>query len=233
MYFYETHCHTQETSRCGRSSAHDMMAAYKEKGFTGVIVTDHFVNGYSWAAEPESWDEKMDVFIRGYQAAKKAGDEMGLKVYFGLEYTADRPAGEDYLALGLKPEHLYKEFVDCDQWTIEQFIDQVHALGGIVVRAHPYRVADYMSKKAQERPGLPIDAVEVFNGGNTKELYNLQALEMAIREGKPIVAGSDTHKVETTATDYIGFAQDPADYAALCAAIKNGDAAIVHQPRKE
>ena len=233
MYFYELHLHTSETSRCGQSTAREMVTAYKEKGFTGLVVTDHFVNGYSRAAFPETWKEKMDAFVKGYYAAKEAGDELGLKVYFGLEYTADRPAGEDYLALGLKPEHLYKEFVDCDQWTIEQFIDQVHALGGIVVRAHPYRVADYMSKKAQERPGLPIDAVEVFNGGNTKELYNLQALEMAIREGKPIGAGSDTHTVETTATDYIGFAQDPADYAALCAAIKNGDAAIVHQPRKE
>ena len=170
MYFYELHLHTSETSRCGQSTAREMVAAYKEKGFTGLIVTDHFVNGYSWSAFPETWKEKMDAFVKGYYAAKEAGDKMGMKVYFGVEYTTDRPAGEDYLALGLKPEHLYKEFVDCDQWTIEQFIDQVHALGGIVVRAHPYRVASYMLKKAQERPGLPNDAVEVFNGGNTKEL---------------------------------------------------------------
>ncbi len=229
MYFYELHLHTSETSRCGRSAAREMVAAYKEKGFTGLVVTDHFVNGYSWAALPETWKEKMDVFVKGYYAAKEAGDEMGMKVYFGVEYTADRPAGEDYLALGLKPEHLYEEFMDCDQWTIEQFINQVHALGGIVVRAHPYRVADYMSKKAQERPGLPIDAVEVFNGGNAQELFNLQALEMAIREGKPIVAGSDTHGVATTATNYIGFEEDPQDYAALCAMIKEGKAFVVHQ----
>lgn len=73
MYFYEIHCHTQETSRCGRSSAHDMMAAYKKKGFTGVIVTDHFVNGYSWAAEPESWDEKMDVLSAAIRPPKRPG----------------------------------------------------------------------------------------------------------------------------------------------------------------
>ena len=232
MYFYELHLHTSETSRCGRSTAREMVAVYKEKGFTGLVVTDHFVNGYSWSALPETWKEKMDAFVKGYYAAKEAGDEMGLKVYFGVEYTADRPAGEDYLALGLKPEHLYKEFVDCDQWTIEQFIDQVHALGGIVVRAHPYRVADYMSKKAQERPGLPIDAVEAFNYGNAKEEYNLQALEMAIREGKPIVAGSDTHHVSTAAKYYIGFEEDPVDYPAFCEKIRLGEASVIHRPKK-
>lgn len=233
MYFYELHLHTSETSRCGRSTAREMVAAYKEKGFTGLVVTDHFVNGYSFSALPDAWKEKMDAFVKGYEAAKAAGDEMGLKVYFGFEYTLDRPAGEDYLALGLKPEHLYKEFVDCDQWTIEKFIDQVHALGGIVVRAHPYRVADYMSKKAEARPGLHIDAVEVFNGGNAKELYNLQALEMALREGKTIVAGSDTHGVASTATNYIGFEEDPEDYADFCRKIKEGQLFIVHKNKDQ
>ena len=124
MYFYELHLHTSETSRCGRSTAKEMVEAYKAKGFTGLVVTDHFVNGYSFAALPETWKEKMDAFVKGYDAAMKSGEAMGLKVYFCVEYTADRPAGEDYLALGLKPEYLYKEFADCDQWTIEQFIDQ-------------------------------------------------------------------------------------------------------------
>lgn len=232
MYFYEIHCHTAETSRCGQSSAYDMMAAYKEKGFTGVVVTDHFVNGYSRAAEPETWSEKMDVFVQGYRAAKKAGDEMGLKIYFGVEYTADRKNGEDYLLLGLREEMLYHELKDCDQWQMEHLIDVVHALGGIVIRAHPYREASYIQVPGIERPGLKIDAVEIFNGGNTQEIFNARALDMAIREGKPGVAGSDTHSVASTASNYIGFDTDPADYAALCAAIKNGDAAIVHKPRK-
>lgn len=232
MYFYEIHCHTAETSRCGRSPAREMMAAYHERGFAGVVVTDHFVNGYSWSAEPETWKEKMDVFVRGYRAARAAGEEMGLKVYFGVEYTADRKNGEDYLLLGLKEEHLYHEMADCDQWTLERLVDTVHALGGIVVRAHPYREADYIAVPGIERPGLDIDAVEIFNGGNAQEIYNARALNMAIREGKKVVAGSDTHFVHTVANNYIGFEEDPADYAALCAAIKNGDAAIVHKPGK-
>ena len=49
MYYYELHMHTSDTSRCGRSPAADMVAAYKQKGFTGVVATDHLMNVQSHA----------------------------------------------------------------------------------------------------------------------------------------------------------------------------------------
>ena len=229
MFFYEIHCHTQETSRCSRSSAREMVADYKRRGFTGMVITDHFVNGYSYAAFPDTWEGKMDAFVKGYHEAKKAGDELGLKVYFGFEYTNGHGTGEDYLVLGLSEEHLRNDLVDCDTWGLEHFIFKVHALGGIVIRAHPYRQADYITRPAPERPGLDVDAIEVFNGGNASEKYNLQALEWALKEGKPMVAGSDTHHVSTNAIDYIGFDEDPKDYAALCNAIRCAGAFIIHK----
>lgn len=232
MYFYELHCHTAETSRCGHSSAKDMMETYKRKGFTGVVVTDHFVNGYSYANIPGApWDTKIDAFMKGYYAAKKTGDAIGLKVYFGFEYTNKGNNGEDYLTLGLNEEIVRKDLIDCDQWNIADYIDKVHELGGTVIRAHPYREAGYIAEAGIERPGLPIDAVEVFNGGNTEEIFNTKAQHMALREHKPFVAGSDTHHVDTTATDFVGFIEDPADYPALCAAIRDGKAFVVHKPK--
>ena len=84
MYFYELHMHTAETSRCGRSSARDMVRAYAEKGFSGVVITDHFINGNSYANEPEAWKDKVDVYLRGYIAAKEAEEEFGIRVYSAL-----------------------------------------------------------------------------------------------------------------------------------------------------
>ena len=231
MYFYEIHCHTQETSKCGRSPAREMVRAYKDKGFSGLVITDHFINGNSYANDPETWEEKMDVFLRGWRAAKQAGDEMGLNVYFGLEYTHLGGNGEDYLVLGIKPEHLDRELRDCDKWSIEYLCRAVHQLGGIVIRAHPYRQAGYIGRVGIQRPGLEIDAVEVFNGGNASDSYNLQAFEMALREGKPMTAGSDTHQVETTASAYIGFETEAADYADLCARIREGKATLIYRPK--
>lgn len=231
MFFYELHMHTKETSRCGQSPARDMVAAYREKGFSGVVITDHFLNGNSYANDPEEWNEKMDVFLRGYQAAKEAGDEMGLLVYFGLEYTHLGGNGEDYLVLGIRPEHLYRELKDCDKWSIEYLIQAVHGLGGIVIRAHPFRQAGYIGRAGIERPGLPVDAIEAFNGGNAEEAYNMQAYEYALREGKPITAGSDTHRVDTTATAYVAFEENPKDYAQLCDFIRDGKAYVVYKQK--
>ena len=232
MYFYEIHCHTAETSKCGRSPARDMVKAYKEKGFSGLVITDHFLNGNSYANDPETWDEKMQVFLRGYEAAKEAGEEMGLPVYFGLEYTHLGGNGEDYLVLGLRPEDLYGGLRDCDKWSIEYLCQAVHALGGIVIRAHPYRQAGYIRTAGIERPGLDIDAVEIFNYGNAKEEYNQLAFGLALREGKPMVAGSDTHQVETTATAFVAFEEKPRDYAELCRMIREGQAILIHKQKK-
>ena len=44
-YKYETHLHTSETSACAVSSAGDMVRAYADAGYTGIVVTDHFFNG--------------------------------------------------------------------------------------------------------------------------------------------------------------------------------------------
>ena len=232
MFLYELHMHTSETSRCGRSSAAEMIRAYADKDFSGVVVTDHFINGNSYASAPESWDEKMDVYLRGYKAAKEAGDKLGIRVFFGVEYTHMGGNGEDYLLLGLKPEHLYHELKDCDKWSIEYLCDVVHSLGGIVIRAHPFRQAGYIRTAGIQRPGLNIDAIEIFNAGNAAEQYNFQALEMALREGKPWTAGSDAHHVKDAGRGCVGFEQDPGDYAELCEAIRQGKAFVIYQPRQ-
>lgn len=233
MYFYELHMHTAETSRCGKSPAKDMVEAYSKRGFSGIVITDHFINGNSYAAEKETWREKMDAYLLGYQAAKSAGDAIGLEVFFGVEYTHMGGNGEDYLLLGLQPEHLYNELKDCDKWSIEYLCNVVHGLGGIVIRAHPYREAGYIARPGIERPGLQVDAIEVFNAGNREESFNQKALDMAMREGKPWTAGSDTHSVDTVATAYVGFEQKPRDYSELCAFIREGKSFVVYRPMME
>ena len=233
MFYYELHLHTAESSRCGQSPARDMVRVYAEKGFSGLVVTDHFINGNSYANDPEQWKDKMDVFLRGYEAARQAGEEFGIRVFFGLEYTHLGGNGEDYLVLGLRPEHLYTELKDCDKWSIEYLCKAVHSLGGIVIRAHPYREAGYIRHAGVERPGLEIDAVEVFNSGNRDDEMNLKAMALAGREGKPWTAGSDTHSVNTAACAYVGFEEEPKDYAQLCQWIQAGRAFVVCRPKEQ
>jgi len=46
-FLYETHMHTSEVSACAVISAEQQVAAYKKRGYCGIISTDHFINGYS------------------------------------------------------------------------------------------------------------------------------------------------------------------------------------------
>jgi hypothetical protein len=44
-YRYETHLHTCQGSLCGRSTGAEHARFYKEAGYQGVIITDHFCGG--------------------------------------------------------------------------------------------------------------------------------------------------------------------------------------------
>ena len=47
MFKYETHCHTNEASKCARWSGEECVKHYKRLGYDGIFVTDHFFNGSS------------------------------------------------------------------------------------------------------------------------------------------------------------------------------------------
>ena len=226
MYYYELHMHTSDTSRCGRSPAADMVAAYKQKGFTGVVVTDHLMNVQSHAEAETDWNRRVEKQLAGYYAALEAGEKLGLTVYCGWELTYQDNA-EDYLTLGLSPQFLY-DHPWLERYDIERYRDAVHAAGGILVRAHPYRRAWYIKKPYVEREGI-ADAIEVFNGGNSSQEENDMALAYAQKHNMPMTGGSDAHHVDETARGYIALEKKAESYAELCEAIRTGKAIVMHK----
>ena len=226
MYYYELHMHTSDTSRCGKSPAADMVAAYKQKGFTGVVVTDHLMNVQSHAEPETDWNRRVEKQLAGYYAALEAGEKLGLTVYCGWELTYQDNA-EDYLTLGLSPQFLY-DYPWLERYDIEKYRDAVHAAGGILVRAHPYRRAWYIKKPYVEREGI-ADAIEVFNGGNSSQEENDMALAYAQKHNMPMTGGSDAHHVDETARGYIALEKKAESYAELCEAIRTGKAIVMHK----
>ena len=226
MYYYELHMHTSDTSRCGKSPAADMVAAYKQKGFTGVVVTDHLMNVQSHAEPETDWNRRVEKQLAGYYAALEAGEKLGLTVYCGWELTYQDNA-EDYLTLGLSSQFLY-DHPWLERYDIEKYRDAVHAAGGILVRAHPYRRAWYIKKPYVEREGI-ADAIEVFNGGNSSQEENDMALAYAQKHNMPMTGGSDAHHVDETARGYIALEKKAESYAELCEAIRTGKAIVMHK----
>lgn len=190
LYRYETHLHTSEASGCAVKSAAEQVQTYKELGYTGIIVTDHFFNGNSCVPKDLPWEERIDLFCQGYENAKAEGEQIGLSVFFGWEASF---SGTDFLIYGLDKTWL-KHHPDILSWSVEEQYRKVHEDGGIVVHAHPYRVRPYI-KEIRLFPEY-VDAVEVLNVGNRNKVFDRRALLYARKHKLPVTAGTDAHGFE-------------------------------------
>ena len=186
MYYYEMHCHTWETSKCGKTGGANQAEFYHKLGFDGIIVTDHFLNGNCLVPKTGPWKDRIDLFLKGYRAAKKRGDELGIKVFLGWEASCH---GTDFLTYGLGEDWLYAH-EDCDIMPIREYCDMVRADGGIIVQAHPFREASYIDMiRLMPRS---CDGVEVLNARRT-DFENARAEEYAANYELTRFCGSDNH----------------------------------------
>lgn len=191
MFKTETHLHTGEVSVCAHKKAAEMIKAYKNAGYSTVIVTDHFQGNTIDSYGDLPWSERMTLFLAGYYRAKKLGDEIGVNVLMGAELCFPGIPNH-YLAYGIT-----KEFLDANpnlhKMDIASFSKIAREAGVFVVQAHPYR-----DGKCFPTPEY-IDAVEVYNA-NPRHLDNTELSEALVKEySLPVSAGSDTHREEDIA----------------------------------
>ena len=110
---YETHLHTCESSACGTTSGSEYIKAFKDYGYSGIFVTDHFFGGNTAALYEGSWEERINLYCLGYESALKTAEQFNhennltgedeFKVFFGIEQTFE---GDDYLIYGLDKQGL-------------------------------------------------------------------------------------------------------------------------------
>ena len=186
-YLYETHMHTCQASACGTSTGKEHARFYKDAGYTGIIMTDHFFGGNTAVNRELPWEERINRFWSGYEDAKEEGDRIGLDVFFGLEQNY---AGDEYLIYGLTKEYMMAH-PEMEHWTRRQQLEEVHKAGGCVIQAHPFRIRGYMSRI---RLGtLFCDGIEAANLGN-EQIDDARAFRMGKELGLVMTAGSDNHR---------------------------------------
>lgn len=192
QFRYETHLHTSEASACAIFSAAEHVRTYKELGYEGIIVTDHFFNGNTSVPRELPWEERVDLFCKGYENAKVEGDKIGLSVFFGWEANFN---STEFLIYGLDKEWL-KAHPDILSWSIEEQYRRIHEDGGFIVHAHPFRIRPYI-KEVRLFPDC-IDAVEAINVGNRNDDFDRKALLYAKKHNLPVTGGSDAHGHNTS-----------------------------------
>ncbi len=185
-YLYETHCHTLPISKCAKVSAEDAVRFYKNLGYAGVFITNHFIDSYQDVDPSLSYAEKLRYFFSGFEEAKRVGDEIGIDVFPGLEMGY---GGTHFLAYGLGETWFlaHPEVMDLPMSRRLQFLIDS---GALVIQAHPCRESngiDHLRLFPRQ-----IHGAEIYNA-NRSDFENAMAEAYVKNYALIPFAGSDNH----------------------------------------
>ncbi len=189
-YKYELHCHTSDVSFCAHSSAEEAVEFYKQRGYDGIVITDHYSPQtflFHKALMPHKY---TDMYIKGYKRAKEIGGEdftvlLGCEVrfFFTIDDFLIYGIDEDFLRSSgnLMTKYLRRLFKLCDE------------KGLILLEAHPFRELRF-----RHDPKL-LHGCEVFNGKDAGKIANKKAREWARNNNFAFTtSGGDFHDKNNT-----------------------------------
>lgn len=213
LYKYDMHVHTAEVSICGMVPASQVVYLYKEAGYHGIVITDHYIDEYFYGLGHKSWKDKIDEFLKGYRNALSEGEKSGLKIIPGIEirFTENN---NDYLIYGID-EAFLRHNKELYKLGLEKFRKLIRGENILIYQAHPFR--------SWVNPANPVllDGVEVFNGNLRQVNNNHQALSFAVANNLKMASGSDFHQVEDLAMGGVIFPDEICTPVQLFKALKN------------
>lgn len=223
-YLYEMHFHTKDTSNCANVKAENAVEEYIKAGYDGIVVTDHLSTStyMKYGRELLPWKKKVDFFLRGYKAAKKASKGR-INVLLGMELRFRTSEGDnDYLVYGINEEFLYNT-PDLLEMNIRKFYELAKANGFLVFQAHPFRVGMKVTNPKH------LDGIEIFNGNPRHNSSNDIAEIWAKKYDLMVTSGSDYHEYEDLGSGGIWFDKEIKDNKTLVEELKTREYEIKHK----
>lgn len=183
---YDTHVHTSPVSRCARATVRETVEFYKSKGYEGIFITNHFLDGNINIDYSEPYEKKIEFYFSDYEEALKIGKEAGLQILLGVELSYK---GTDFLIYGLDKQWFldHPEIMDMDKTTELTFMMEQ---GALVIQAHPFREAHYIDH-IRLYPHC-VHGIETINAERTDQCNDLGNY-FADSYGFHKTAGSDNH----------------------------------------
>lgn len=214
QYKYELHCHTKEVSRCGQVPAAEIVKMYKDAGYSGIVITDHYspmTYSLSTVACPQ---KAVDFYLSGYKEALKYADE-NFTVLLGMELRYYATAN-DFLVYGVTKDFL-RNNGNLMKLYPRRFYKLAKENNMIVLQAHPFR-----EMMIRINPKY-LDGAEVHNGKSDLE-SNLKAAEWVKNNNMAIgTSGSDFHRPKNLATGGIITNEPIKTNDDLLRILRNGD----------
>lgn len=179
----DLHNHTHHSAD-GSLSPRRLLELAAGRGLHCIAVTDHgTLRGGLECSVLAASDPRLPRVIPGMEIFTAGGEVIGL--YLQEEVTS-----------GL---------------TVAETVARIRALGGIVYLPHPFDSIRRAAIEAAERDwaAREADIIEVRNGRMLLPLFNRRALELAVKLGKPMGAGSDAHYAGEVGRAYMEIAALP------------------------
>ncbi|MBQ3216407.1 MAG: histidinol phosphatase [Oscillospiraceae bacterium] len=186
MFLYETHLHTYPVSRCAHAGVREVAEFYKNAGFAGIFITNHFLDGNINIDSNLPYEERIHFYFSDYEQAVQVGREIGLDVFCGVEMSH---YGTDFLIYGLDKQWFlaHPEIMGMEKSEQLRLMDEY---GALIIQAHPFRAAFYIDH-IRLFPSR-VHGAEIYNGANT-EFENKLAKQYAENFDLIPFAGTDNH----------------------------------------
>lgn len=226
-YLYDLHVHTEKCSLCAHSTIDEVIRAEKAAGYTGMVLTNHFLTSECILPKEMPWEEKMAFYWEPFQVGKKLAAELDFDLFFGVEFNYGN--AQEVLLYGIDLDFLLVNRDMCEI-PVEELADRVRAYGGYVSHSHPFRERAYIPKGNFFMDMSHIDAIEVYNSANS-EIADKKALELADKLGLGYTAGNDLHYVqhlETLPHSGLVFEHRIRTQEELIKALKNRDGKLFY-----
>ncbi len=218
MFKFDIHLHTEECSACAIATAAEVIDAAVDRGFSGIVITDHFYRGNTSIDRNLPWIDFVGAFENNYLKAREYGLSKGITVLFGLEEGLG--GGKEVLIYGLEAKD-FKDCPDFKNFDLARIYDFVSSRGGLVIQPHPFRSRDYIPNPDETLDHRYLDGVEGYNMANPQD-ENIKAFEFAHLHKLAVTAGSDSHRKEDIGLTGLAFHDEIKDNASFVAAIKGG-----------
>jgi predicted metal-dependent phosphoesterase TrpH len=201
MYRYDIHVHTLETSPCGKVKGAEVAKLYKQMGYDGIVITDHYSDRFFLSVRGKTWEKKTERFLAGYREAFRVGSSIGLNVLLGMEINF-RWSLNDYLVFGIDEKFLFENPL-LHKKNLKEFRRIADKYGYLIYQAHPFRLG-----MTRADPKL-LDGIEVYNGNPRHNSKNDSAAKFALDNGLKMIAGSDFHRLEDAGRGGLILAENP------------------------
>lgn len=218
-FLIETHFHTSEVSTCAHVPAAEGIRRVKARGYQAVVVTDHYTPEFFAAHGQMTQQQQIEQYLSGYQAARAAGESVGLLVLPGMEIRFPENYN-DYLVYGFEPEFLF-QYPDLWQHDLTSFAAFCRHHDLLIYQAHPFR------RKMTVVVTDLLDGIEGVNGNPRHDSKNDIAIQWAQRHNLPMIGGSDFHQAGDEGASGLLLRDEITDIHGLKQQLKTGNYSIL------